>query len=298
MRSELEPQGTIVLERSRFADYVTLTKPELTFLSVLTALAGVLLASQGEISLTVLAHVLLGTALVGGGAGALNQYIERDFDALMRRTEQRPLPSGRLTPGEVLLFGSMLSVIGILELLFFTNFLTGFLAALTLTTYLFLYTPLKRITPWSTIVGGIPGALPPVIGVAAVRNEITVEGWILFGILFFWQMPHFFSLAWMYRRDYARAGYRLLTVVDPSGSVTSLYTIVYCSLLLGLSVAPWILGLAGVVYMVSALGLGGAFLATSIMLRASRSNEAARRVFFVSLAYLPVLLLILVIDRI
>jgi heme o synthase len=298
MRSEIDSQGTIAIGRSRVADYITLTKPELTFLSVLTALAGALLAVDGAVPLDILAHVLLGTALVGGGAGALNQYIEREFDAQMRRTENRPLPSGRLSAGEVLVFGILLSVVGVVELLAFTNFLAGLLAGITLVTYLFLYTPLKRITPWSTFVGGIPGAIPPVIGWAAMRGEITIEAWILFGILFFWQMPHFFSLAWMYRRDYARAGYRLLTVVDPSGSVMSLYTLGYCILLLATSILPWTLGRAGNWYAVIACGLGVAFVGTAVLLRSSRGNDAARRVFFASLLYLPALFLALVIDKV
>jgi protoheme IX farnesyltransferase len=297
MRSEFEPTGTIAVDRSRISDYITLMKPELTFLSVITAMAGVFLASPGSIPLGVSLHVLLGTALVGGGAGALNQLIEREYDRMMRRTEHRPLPSGRLSPAEVLAFGTTLSVLGILDLVLFTNFLTGFLAVVTIVTYLFLYTPLKRITPWSTAVGGIPGALPPVIGWTAVRNEITLEAWVLFAVLFFWQMPHFFSLAWMYRKDYARAGYKLLTVVDPSGSATSIHMIVYSSLLLIASLMPRLLGSAGLLYVIAAVFLGSLFIAATLHLSVSRTNEAARRVFFASLIYLPVLLLFMIIDK-
>lgn len=297
MRSEFEPQGTIAIERSRIADYMTLMKPELTLLSVLTAMAGVFLASPGDVPIGVLLHVLIGTALVGGGAGALNQFMEREYDGMMRRTEHRPLPSGRLTAVEVLIFGTGISLLGIIDLMAFTSFLAGFLAVLTLVTYLFLYTPLKRITPWSTAVGGIPGALPPVIGWTAVRNEMTPEAWVLFAVLFFWQMPHFFSLAWMYRKDYARAGYKMLTVLDPSGSVTSIHIIGYSTLLLFASLMPGVLGYAGVLYVGAALLLSTAFVGTGIQLWISRSNEAARRVFFASLVYLPVLLLIMVVDR-
>ena len=153
-------------------------------------------------------HTLFGTLLVGSGTGTLNQFIERKHDAMMRRTENRPLPSGRLTPGEVFIFGSLIAILGVTELVLFTNLLAGILAALTLVTYLFLYTPLKRITWFSTIIGGIPGALPPMIGWAAAKNSLSVEAWILFGILFFWQMPHFFALAWMYRKDYDARGIR------------------------------------------------------------------------------------------
>jgi protoheme IX farnesyltransferase len=193
--------------------------------------------------------------------------------------------------------GPTVSVLGILDLTLFTNFLTAFIAVVTLVTYLFLYTPLKRITPWSTVVGGIPGALPPVIGWTAARNEITLEAWVLFAVLFFWQMPHFFSLAWMYRKDYARAGYKLLTVVDPSGSTTSIHMIVYSTLLLIASIMPGVLGSAGVLYIIVASLLGTVFAAAIIQLSVSRTNEAARRVFFASLIYLPVLFLFMIIDK-
>ncbi len=297
MISEFEPQGTIAIERSRIADYITLTKPELTFLSVVTAVAGVFLASPAAIPMGILFHVIVGTGLVGAGAGALNQLIEREYDGMMRRTEHRPLPSGRLAPIEALVFGVATSLLGIVDLVLFTNVLAAFLAVVTLVTYLFLYTPLKRITPWSTVVGGIPGALPPVIGCAAVRNEITHEAWTLFAILFFWQMPHFFSLAWLYRKDYAMAGYKMLTVLDTSGVATSIHIIVYSVLLLIASIIPVVLGFSGTLYMVAAVLLSFGFIAIEISLWFTRSNEAARRVFFASLIYLPVLLLIMIVDK-
>lgn len=297
MRSELEPQGTIVLERSRWADYITLTKPELTSLSVLTALAGVLLASPGTIPLSTLLHVLLGTGLVGAGAGALNQLTEREYDGMMRRTEHRPLPSGRLLPWEALTFGVVLSVVGIVDLAVFTNILAAFLAVVTLVTYLFLYTPFKRITPWSTVVGGIPGALPPVIGWTAVTNEVTLGAVLLFAVLFFWQMPHFFSLAWMYRKDYARAGYKMLTVVDSSGTRTCNQILTFSCLLVVTSILPTALGYSGILYLAVAVLLGIGFIGSELQFRARRSNESARRVFFASLIYLPLLLLIMVVDK-
>lgn len=297
MRSEIEPHGAIALERSRVADFVTLTKPELTFLSVVTALAGALLAAPGSVPVEILVHVLLGTGLVGAGAGALNQFTEREYDGLMRRTEHRPLPSGRLHPWEALLFGMVASCLGIIDLAVFTNFLASFLSGVTLVTYVFLYTPLKRITPWSTVIGGIPGALPPMIGWAAVTNDIAFGAVILFTILFFWQMPHFFSLAWMYRKDYARAGYKMLTVVDSSGTSTSVHIVTYSALLLVASLLPGMCGYSGPLYVGVALLLGIGFIGTGIQLWISRSNEAARRVFFSSLIYLPVLLFIMVIDK-
>ena len=298
MRTQINTEGAIVLERSRFADYIALTKPELTFLSVVTAMAGFYLGTTGGIPVMLMLHVLVGTGLVGAGAGALNMYIERDYDAMMRRTENRPLPSGRLSPREVLWFGSTLSLVGITELLLFTNLLTGFLAIATLTTYLFLYTPLKRITPLATIVGAVPGALPPVMGWTAACNEITLDTWILFAILFLWQMPHFLSLAWMYRRDYMRAGYRLMTVSDENGSTTSGHILAYCLALIPVTIIPAALGLFGLIYLLGTIALGLGFFYLSLRYRFDRSNHTARQVFFASLLYLPALLLVMVVDKI
>ncbi|HTY58391.1 MAG TPA: heme o synthase, partial [Bacteroidota bacterium] len=232
MRTHLTTRGTLALERSRAMDYITLTKPELTFLSVLTALAGYYLGAGGVFAGGGLFHTLLGTAMVGGGSGALNQYIERRYDAQMKRTENRPLPSGRIAPLEALLFGLFLSVGGIVYLALAVNMLTGSLAAVTCVTYISLYTPLKRLTPLATLIGGIPGALPPVMGWTAATNEISLPALILFAILFFWQMPHFLSLAWMYRKDYARAGYRLLAVGDTSGGKTAAQSLLHACLLI------------------------------------------------------------------
>ncbi|HEX9080463.1 MAG TPA: heme o synthase, partial [Desulfuromonadaceae bacterium] len=210
----MNTEGALAIERSRLMDYLTLTKPELTFLSVLTALAGYFLGAGLSFGPVTLFHTLLGTALVGGGAGALNELIERKYDALMKRTEHRPLPSGRLSPLEAGAFGVGIALAGVAELTAFVNPLTAFLAAVTLASYLSLYTPLKRITPLATLIGAFPGALPPLMGWTAAGKGIDLWGLSLFAILFFWQMPHFLSLAWMYRRDYGRAGYRLLAVMD------------------------------------------------------------------------------------
>lgn len=293
----MQTDGTIVVQQSRFADYITLTKPELTLLSVLTALGGYFLGADGNMSLSTIVHTLVGTMLVGGGAGALNQYIERDYDALMRRTEHRPLPAGRLVPSEVLLFGTLLSLVGVVELFAFVNLLTGLLALATLVSYLFLYTPLKRVTPFSTVIGGVPGALPPMIGWAAARNAIGIEAWILFGILFCWQMPHFFSLAWMYRRDYERAGYPMLTVLDQDGNRTSLHILLYCNGLIPISLMLSTSAGLGLVYAIGAVIVGGTYLYYGILLRKSKSNADARKLFFVSLLYLPALLVLMVLDK-
>jgi protoheme IX farnesyltransferase len=296
MRSKLGLEGAILVERSRFADFLVLTKPELTFLSVITALGGLYLGASGTLPAILMIHVLFGTALVGASAGALNQYIEREYDRMMRRTENRPLPAGRMAPWEVLLFGSLVGILGILDLTLFVNILTGSLALVTLVTYLFLYTPLKRITWVSTIVGGIPGALPPVIGWTAIRNEISIEAWILFGILFFWQMPHFFSLAWLYRKDYERAGFPMLPVLDTNGSRTSKQILIYCTGLIAVTVLLFLYTNLGLVYLVGALAVGIAFLIFGLKLWMSRSNASARRLFFVSLLYLPALLMFIVLD--
>lgn len=296
MRTEINTEGTIALGNSRVADYLVLTKPELTLLSVLTAMAGFYLGSE-TIALWAMLHMLVGTALVGAGAGALNQYVERGHDALMRRTENRPLPAGRLSPREVLVFGCVIAFLGIVELVVFTNLLTGFLAVATLVTYLFLYTPLKRITPVSTIVGAVPGALPPVMGWTAARNEISLEAGLLFAILFFWQMPHFLSLAWMYRKDYIRGGYRILTVIDPDGSRTSTQVIGYSTALFFSSLMPIALGSSGIVYTLCSMILGIGFIILGLRLRNQKTNTNARHVFIGSLVYLPVLLIVMVFDK-
>ncbi len=298
---------TIIRTRSRVLDYLELMKPELTFLSVLTTLCGFYLATTESIDWWLFINTAIGTTLVGGGAGALNQYIERTYDALMKRTERRPLPAGRLFPIEVLLFGIVISVFGILQLTILVNVLTGFLAFLTWSSYLFLYTPLKRVTTLSTLVGGIPGAIPPMMGWTAMRNEITIEAWVLFAILFFWQMPHFFSLAWMYRKDYARAGFKILSVFDESGVRTSRQIIFYLLALIPVSIAPAIVGMTGSLSIVSALFLGVGFLIFgAALMRFSRQpsgdslskvNYYSRKLFFASLVYLPVLMIIMSIDK-
>lgn len=306
MNSEAKVLETTSI-RSRAIDYIELMKPELTGLSTLTTLCGFYLATNYTFNFWLFFHTAIGTLLVGGGAGALNQYIERSYDALMKRTERRPLPSGRLQPLEVLFFGIGISIIGIVQLSVFVNMLTGFLAVLTWTTYLFLYTPLKRVTPMSTIIGGIPGALPPMMGWTAVRGEISLEAWILFAILFCWQMPHFFSLAWMYRKDYARAGFKILTVTDPSGIKTSKQIVWFAAALLPVSIAPAFLGMTGSLSSIGALILGIGFLALGIILFRSsghddfdaigKVNFYSRRMFFASLIYLPALMLMMSLGK-
>lgn len=298
MSEHLAHPGTIQVRRPLFLDLLTLTKPELTLLSVVTALGGAYLASATTVEPGLLLHTFLGTLLVGGGAGSLNQYLERNYDALMRRTENRPVPSGRVNERTALLFGLALSIAGVIQLALFTHPLAAFLAFTTLVSYLFLYTPLKRVTPFATVIGGIPGALPPLIGWAAVSGELTMGAWSLFFILFFWQMPHFLSLGWMYRKDYARAEYRLLTVVDPTGEAASRQILIYSIALIPAAAMPTMVGTLGLLYFVGALVLSAALLRIAIRLYHDRSNDTARRLFFGSLLYLSLLVGLMILDRV
>ena len=297
-----ETEGTVlqsaeVRRASRLHDYVELTKPRLTMLCVLTTLAGFYVASHGPLDVMLLIHTLLGTFMVGGGCGALNMYVEREHDVMMRRTMTRPLPSGRLTANDALLFGLVLGLGGILYLSLAVNLLTGGIGALTLASYVLLYTPMKRRTTLNTIIGGLPGALPPVMGWTAVHGSIGLEAAILFAILFFWQMPHFLALGWMYRNDYARAGYKMLTVIDPECRATSRQILLYTTGLLPVSLLPTIFHVSGIFYFFGALVLGLGFIALGGMLAVTRKNKHARYLFHFSLLYLPILLLVMAIDR-
>ena len=288
MKDPLESDAAVmVLDRSRALDYLSLTKPELTLLSVLTTLAGFLFGNTGGVDGLLLFHTLVGTALVGGGAGALNQYIERRYDAMMHRTERRPIPSGRVSPRDALMFGSAISAAGLAELVACVTPLTGALAVATIATYLFLYTPMKRLTPAATMIGAIPGALPPVMGWTAARNDVAPEAWFLFGILFLWQMPHFLSLAWLYRNDYSRAGYRLLVVRDESGKTTSMQILGYTLALVPFTLFPLLVAGAPLLLFLALGVLNVIFAGMSVQFAWTRSNASARRLFLASLAYLP-----------
>ncbi|MGA9121405.1 MAG: heme o synthase [Bacteroidota bacterium] len=297
MKPPTHTPGVFALERSHIMDYISLTKPELTFLSVLTALAGFLIGTDGAIQPLLLAAALAGTALVGGGAGSLNQLIERRWDGMMKRTEHRPLPAGRLSPGQVLLFGVVSSMSGLAILGLFVGLLTAGLALLTLCSYLFLYTPLKRITPLATLVGAIPGAIPPVMGWTAAGQHLDLTALFLFAVLFFWQIPHFLSLAWIYRHDYAGAGFRLLTSVDPLGSRTARQSLAFMLLLSAVVFLPWITGFLGVIYVIGSVGISAGFLTTGWRHAVERTNRSARIMFVASLIYLPTLMGLMVVDR-
>jgi protoheme IX farnesyltransferase len=281
----------------RLADFVTLTKPRLNLLVLLTTLAGLYLASPNGVELTLLMDTLVGTALVAGGAAALNQVWERRTDALMRRTSSRPLPGGRLGVAEGTWFGVLLSVVGLALLAIGVNLTAAAVAGATLASYVFVYTPLKPRTSLATLVGAIPGALPPVIGWSAATGRISLEALVLFGISFFWQMPHFLAIAWLFRDDYANAGIPLLPVVEPDGRRTGQQALIYTAALWPVSLLPAVVGLAGIPYAIVATVLGLLFVWLAIRFARDRSMANARVLFLFSITYLPVLLAALVADR-
>jgi protoheme IX farnesyltransferase len=245
-----------------------------------------------------MAATLFGTALLACGAAALNQLWEREYDAKMARTETRPLPSGELQPQTVLIFGAVCSMTGLIVLSLAVNLLTSFLGALTLVSYLFVYTPLKRKTWLNTAVGAIPGALPPLMGWTAARNDLDVSGWSLFAILFFWQIPHFLAIAWMYRDEYAKAGFVMLPAVDADGIRTGRQAVSHTLGLLFMSLLPVTLRLAGPIYFVGAVLLGGFFLFRAFKFSNDLSLSRARQLFLASIVYLPLLLILMVLDKI
>ncbi len=243
-----------------------------------------------------LIHTLIGTGLIASGTAALNQWYEREGDVLMRRTSGRPLPSGKLTAPRALWFGIGLAVIGFAELAVWVNLLSALLGAFTLGSYLFIYTPLKTRSHLSTVIGAVPGAMPPLLGYAAAHGSLTPEAWTLFAILFIWQFPHFLAIAWMYREDYARAGIRMLPVVEPDGMSTGRQIILYASTLIPVSLFPVLLGMTGKIYLVGALLLGGWFLYTGVRVAFDLTNGRARQVLFASIIYLPVIYGLMVFD--
>ena len=281
---------------ARASAYLELTKPRITFLVVLTAAAGFCLASN-SIDFVRLMNMALGVALLSSGISALNQYIERDLDALMRRTQDRPLPSGRLTSIQALLFGAALSTVAIAYLALTVNPLSAVLGVATLASYLFVYTPLKTRTTLSTVLGAFPGAMPPFIGWVAARGQVTIEAWVLFAILFLWQFPHFLAIAWMYRDDYARAGIKMLPVVEPEGRVTGQQIVTYTLLLIPVSLLPVLVNLAGSIYLVGASLIGVVFLYYSARAALVRTTWQARKLLLASVLYLPILFALMVINR-
>ena len=277
--------GAVVIaeRRSRVADYVTLAKPRLNFLVVATSLAGFVMGHGDTSNVVVMLSVVVGTALVASGASAVNQVYERRTDARMERTRLRPMPDGRIQPNEALRYAFVLCALGLIVLSLGANVLSAAVAFATLVSYALIYTPLKLRTSFATVIGAIPGALPPVIGWAAATNDLSRGAWILFGIVFLWQLPHFLAIAWMYREDYARAGFPMLPVIEPDGRSTARQSVVYAAALLPLSLAPTLAGMATAGYFVAALILTLGFLALTLRFARTRSEADARRVFFGSI---------------
>jgi len=296
----------LTLHNKWMRDYLSLTKPRITWLILMSTAMGYFFGLPGaanwrvfllQIPLLVLFHTLLGTGLMASGTAALNQWFEREADRRMRRTAQRPLPAGRVTANHALLFGIALSVAGFAELWLGVNRLAGLIGLFTLASYLFCYTPLKKRTWWSTTVGAIPGALPPVIGYAAAAGTLTREAGVLGAILFLWQFPHFYAIAWMYKDDYARAGIRMLPVVEPDCRSTARQILVYGMALIPVSLTPALMGMSGSIYGLGALILGLWFLYAGVRVALDRTIIRARRVLMTSVLYLPLIYGLMLIDR-
>lgn len=284
-------------ESSRGSLLAELFKARLTSLVLLTTLVGFYLGQRGAMNWVLLLNTLAGTGLLACGAAALNQYLERDFDALMARTADRPLPAGRIQPQMVVVLGGVISVAGLLWLAFGANLLTAVLGAVTLISYLFIYTPLKRKTTLNTAIGAVPGALPPLMGWTAVRGDLSIEGWALFAILFFWQLPHFLAIAWMYREDYAKGGFVMLPLMDPDGSRTGRSAVSHTLGLLPVSLSPFVFQVSGTLYFFGGLALGLVFLWCALRFARQMDRLSARRLFFASILYLPLLLGLMVFDK-
>jgi protoheme IX farnesyltransferase len=298
MKASAQPiTGTPAAGKSLVNVFCDLVKARLTFLVLLTTLVGFYLGTRGAIDLALMVRALLGTALLACGAAALNQLWEREHDAKMRRTEGRPLPSGRLQPETVLIFGGACSIAGLAYLALAVNLLTALLGAFTLISYVFIYTPLKRITWLNTAIGAVPGALPPLMGWTAARNELTGEGWALFAILFFWQIPHFLAIAWLYRDEYAKAGFVMLPNVDPEGYRTGRQAVSHAFGLMTASLLPFLFQLTGPLYLLGAVGLGTSFIAVALLFSRELTLRRARQLFLVSIIYLPSLMGLMVLDK-
>ena len=307
---ELQSVGTLALEpavitsdapmsaaRQRLVDFYELTKPRMNFLVVITTMVGYYMAAQGWSDWRRLIATLFGTALTAAGASVFNQYVERRLDVRMKRTQNRPLPARRIRPIDALLYGTVISIVGVATLAIFVNALTASLGALTLLLYVLVYTPAKRYTSLCTIIGAVPGAIPPVMGFTAVQNTISTEAMSLFAILFFWQMPHFLAIAILYRDDYARGGFRMLPVVDKQMNMTARQIILYSITMIPVSLLPARLNMTGSLYPFAALVMGIAFCGFGLVLARSKSRADARQLFLASIIYLPALLTALMVDK-
>ena len=296
--STLRTNDLAIPVRSRSGAYVALTKPDVSFLVLTTTAAGYYMGSRGPVNWLHMIQTIFGTMLIAAGTAALNHYIERESDRTMRRTASRPLPSGTLRPREALIFGVALSLAGALYLYFAAGALPAALGSATCLAYLLAYTPLKKRTVWATFVGAFPGAIPPMIGWVAASGRLDPGAWLLFAILFFWQFPHFYAIAWMYREDYARAGILMLPVVDRDGSRTFRQIQVTAVVLVGVSLLPAIAGLDGKIYFFGALALSVALLQVCVWAASAKTNLRARWLMHATVAYIPLLLGLMVYDKI
>jgi protoheme IX farnesyltransferase len=278
-------------------DLVELVKARLTLLVLVTTAVGFYLGAEGPVNFAALLHTVFGTAAAAAGAAALNQWWEHNLDALMQRTRSRPVPAGRMRPRDAVILGSALSIFGVAYLAFVCNALSAALAAITIIIYIFAYTPLKRVSTFNTALGAVPGALPPMIGWAAARGTLNAGAWMLFAILFFWQLPHFFAIAWMYRDDYARAGFQMISSDDRTGERSASQSVFFCMLLFIVAGLPAFLGIATVFYLLAELILGAVFVAVAMRFLKTRARADARRLFITSIIYLPLLLGALVLSK-
>jgi heme o synthase len=284
--------------RSRLiGDLFELVKARLTLLVLLTTAVGFYLGAEGPINWSALLHTVLGTAAAATGAAALNQWWEHKLDALMQRTRLRPVPAGRMRPIEALVIGAVLSIVGVTYLALVCNALSAALAAITIIIYIFAYTPLKLVSTFNTALGAVPGALPPMIGWAAARGTFDAGAWMLFAILFFWQLPHFFAIAWMYRDDYARAGFQMISNDDQTGERSASQSVFFCMILFVIAALPAFIRMATVFYLLTELILGAVFVAVAMRFLKTRTRSDARRLFITSIIYLPLLLGALVLSK-
>ena len=283
--------------KPRLSDYISLTKPRLSLMSIITALLGYF-AADPAIDMLVFFGLTIGTSLSAAGAAVLNQWMERGPDKLMERTRDRPLPRGVIQPATALVLGLLCSATGVLVLILWTNPITGLLGFATILIYIVIYTPLKKVTPLATEIGAIPGAIPPLMGWVAAEGTVTTLGWILFGILFAWQMPHFMAISWMYRQDYARGGFKMLVLTQNGAAKISYSCILYTIVLIAVTLAPVALSITGPVYSAGATILSG-FIGWRAwqFFKASDMDQPARNLFFASIIHLPLLFAVLVIDR-
>lgn len=297
--TEMGPKAieTSEMRRRVMSDFAELIKARLTLLVLLTTAVGFYLGAKGPINFITLFHAFFGTALAASGAAALNQWWERRLDALMQRTKTRPIPAGRMLPRDALIVGNVLALAGVIYLAIACNWLSASLAAATIVIYIFAYTPLKRISTTNTLVGAIPGALPPMIGWVAATGRLELGAWSLFAILFFWQLPHFFAIAWTYREDYARAGFQMVSKGDDTGTRSASQAVLFCILLLLVSGVPAFLGIVSSLYLAFELALNGLFILVAMRFLRTQVPADARKLFLTSIIYLPLLLLALVLTK-